>query len=163
MPSLLSLAASFPERNLEPDDVLVVQDSPGGDLFILESGKLAIERDGIAVTILEQPGSLIGEMSVLLGIPSSATVRASGYARVRAIAGARDLLLQDAALSFELAALVAGRLNSTTALLVNLAKEHPGRGEQTLLARILSAIHLPGTDPDETTPSPWGMVGPTGI
>ncbi|HWA18513.1 MAG TPA: cyclic nucleotide-binding domain-containing protein [Devosia sp.] len=163
MPALLSLAKAQPERNLEPGEVLVEQGSPGGDLYILESGRLDIGRDGIAVTTLDQPGSLIGEMSVLLGVPSSATVRASGYARVRVIAGARELLREDAELTFELAALVAARLNSTTALLVSLAREHPGESERSLLGRILSAIHLPGTDPDDPTPSPWGMVGPTGM
>jgi CRP-like cAMP-binding protein len=163
MPALLSLAKAQPERNLEPDEVLVEQGAPGGDLYFLESGRLAIERDGVAVTTLEQAGSLIGEMSVLLGIPSSATVRASGYARVRVLAGARELLRKDADLTFELAVLVAARLNSTTALLVDLARQHPGETEQSLLGRILSAIHLPGTDPDDPVPSPWSMVGPTGM
>jgi CRP-like cAMP-binding protein len=159
MPGLLSLAASSPERNLEPDAILIEQGSPGGDLFVLESGRLGIERDGVVVTILEHPGSLIGEMSVLLGVPASATVRASGYARVRVITGARVLLLRDATLSFELAALVAGRLNNTTALLVHLAKEHPT--EQSLLSRVLAAIHLSGPDPDDA--NPWHKVGPTGM
>jgi hypothetical protein len=82
---------------------------------------------------------------------------------VRVLAGAAEVLRKDAELTFELAALVAARLNSTTALLVDLAREHPGESEQTLLGRILSAIHLPGADPDDPTPSPWSMVGPTGM
>jgi CRP-like cAMP-binding protein len=150
MASLLSLASSQPSRTLEPNETLILQGGPGGDLFVLEDGKLAVERDGVPVTTISAANALVGEMSVLLGTPNSATVRAVDYATVRVIRDARKLLLQDAELSLRLASLVAGRLDSTTALLVELAKEHPGKAEQGLLARILAAVHLSG-DAQPTT------------
>jgi CRP-like cAMP-binding protein len=146
MASLQALASSRPQRAIEPGEVLIAQGGQGGDLFILEQGELAVERDGVPVTTISAPNALVGEMSVLLGTPNSATVRAIGPVTVRTIENARSHLLQDPELTFLLASLVATRLDKTTALLVDLAKEHPGKAEQGLLSRILSALTLQADD-----------------
>ena len=146
MASLQELASSHPTRSLEPGEALISQGGPGGDLFILEAGKLAVERDGVPVATISAQNALVGEMSVLLGLPNSATVRAVDHATVRTIINARSHLMQDPELTFQLASLVAARLDATTALLVDLAKEHPGKTEQGLLARILSALTLQAND-----------------
>lgn len=143
MTSLNPLASAHPTRTLAPHEVLIWQGGPGGDLFILEQGELAVERDGVPVTTISTPNAFIGEMSVLLGSPNSATVRAAGHVTVRVIEDARSRLIDDPALAIELASLVAARLDATTALLVDLAREHPGRTEQSLLARIFSALSVP--------------------
>jgi len=48
MESLLDLAASHPLRTLSPNETLIAQGQPGGDLFVLVSGELSVERDGIS-------------------------------------------------------------------------------------------------------------------
>lgn len=146
MASLLELASSYPARILEPGEVLIHQGDSGGDLFVLETGELVVERNGVTVTTLATRNALVGEMSVLTGTPATATVRSKGVASVRPIEKARDQLLKDAELTFQLASLVAARLGATTALLVELSKEHQGKAEQGLLARLLSAIHLSSAD-----------------
>lgn len=146
MASLLELASSRPARTLFPNEVLIQQGDAGGSLFVLEAGELAVERDGVTVATIASHNALVGEMSVLLGTPASATVRAVGYVTIRTIEDARTHLLADAQLTFQLASLVAGRLGATTALLVELSKEHQGKAEQGLLSRILSAIHLSAAD-----------------
>jgi CRP-like cAMP-binding protein len=143
MTSLNALASQHPSRTLVPSEVLIWQGGPGGDLFILEHGSLSVERDGVAVTTISSPNAFIGEMSVLLGTPSSATVRAAGHVTVRVIEDARSRLIDDPLLTIELASLVATRLDATTALLVDLAKDHPNKTEQSILARIFSALTLP--------------------
>jgi len=148
--------ASDVRRTLEPGDTLITQADPGGDIFILDAGELAVERDGVPITTLSTPNALVGEMSVLLGTPNSATVRAVTYSTVRVIANARSQLMKDPELTFRLASLVAGRLDTTTGLLVDLAKEHAGKAEQNLLARILAAIHLQA---DEATVSRHDLFG----
>jgi CRP-like cAMP-binding protein len=142
MAGLLSFAASQPARDLSPGDLLLVQGAPGGDLFVLEHGKLVVERDGVAIATLSQPNAFVGEMSALLGTPCSATVRADGEVTVRVISNARARLQRDPLLSFEIALLVASRLDATSALLVELKKEHEGKVEQGLLGRLFAAMHL---------------------
>lgn len=146
MASLLDLASSYPARTLEPGEALIQQGGSGGDLYILESGELSVERDGVAITKIATRNALVGEMALLTGTPASATVRASSRATIRTIENAREQLLRDPELSFQLAALVATRLSATTALLVDLSHEHQGKPEHGLIARLISAIHLSSAD-----------------
>jgi CRP-like cAMP-binding protein len=133
MTSLLALTASRPSRTLADGEALLIQGEVGGDLFILLSGKLIVVRDGVNIATLAQPGPLGGEMSVLLGIRCSATVRE--------IRDANALLDSEPGLARRVAALVAGRLDATSALLVELAKQNKGKSEQGLLTRILSTLY----------------------
>ena len=141
MTSLLALTSSRPIRSLAPDEILLVQGEGGGDLFVLESGRLSVERDGVGIAIISTPNTLIGEMSVLLGTRNSATVRAETATRLRVIRDARAILESDPALALQVAALVAGRLDATSALLVNLSQTEKS-AEPSLFKRILSALHV---------------------
>jgi CRP/FNR family cyclic AMP-dependent transcriptional regulator len=102
-----------------------------------------VVRDGVNIASIAQPGTLVGEMSVLLGIRNSATVRAERETKVRVIRDANKLLESEPGLALRVAALVAGRLDATSALLVELAKQNKGKSEQGLLSRILSTLYSP--------------------
>lgn len=143
MQDLLELAASRPERKLAAGEVLITQGASGGDLFVLEEGLLAIERDGVKIASVSTRGALLGEMAVLLGKATTATVRAERPTRVRVIAGAQQALAGDPQLTLRVAQLVAGRLDATSAFLVQLTKKHSSQAEQSLLKGIISALHLP--------------------
>lgn len=143
MTSLASLAASQPVRTLAPGEALLVEGEMGGKLYVLESGRLTVERGGVTLATISQPDALVGEMSVLLGTRYSATVRAEGEARVRTIYDAEEHLLHNPELLFRVAALLAARLEATSALLVELSKQNPGKSERGLLASILSALTAP--------------------
>lgn len=141
MESLLTLAASHPSRTFVAGEILIGQGYQGGDLFILESGQLAVERDGVRIATIATPGSLIGEMSVVLGTANSATVQAEKPTTVRVIRNARQYLKTDPELTFRIAWLMANRLDATSAYLVQLTKDHAGKPEGGLLGRILSSLN----------------------
>ena len=141
MESLLTLAASHPSRTFGAGELLIGQGYQGGDLFILESGQLAVERDGVRIATIATPGSLIGEMSVVLGTANSATVQAEKPTTVRVIRNARQYLKTDPELTFRIAWLMANRLDATSAYLVQLTKDHAGKPEGGLLGRILSSLN----------------------
>ena len=149
MTSLLELTAGRPSRTLAPGEALVVQGETGGHLFVLESGELVVERDGVKLATISQPGTPIGEMSILLGTRNSATVRAETATQVKVVDDARAHLAQDNALTLRLAELVAGRLNATSALVVELSKQRQ-KGD-SVLSRIFAALHLPADDTGYTT------------
>ena len=146
MERLTEQGVSQPLRQLAAGEVLLSQGDAGGDLFVLERGQLLVERDGVNLATISTPGALIGEMSVVLGTPNSANVRAGAPTTVRVIADARTYLEQDQALTFRIAWLMASRLDATSAYLVELSKQHSGKAEQNLLGKILSALHLQGDD-----------------
>lgn len=141
MESLLTLAASHPSRTYAAGEILIGQGYQGGDLFILESGQLVVERDGVRIATIATPGSLIGEMSVVLGTANSATVQAERPTTVRVIRDARQYLKTDPELTFRIAWLMANRLDATSAYLVQLTKDHAGKPEGGLLGRILSSLN----------------------
>jgi len=147
MTSLQELTATRPTRSLADQEILLAQGEGGGDFYILLSGKLAVVRDGVSIATIDQPGTLVGEMSVLRGTPYSATVRAEGAAKVRVIRDANALLDSEPGLARRVAALVAGRLDATSALLVELANQNKNKAsEQGMLKRILATLYAPAGD-----------------
>ena len=141
MPSLAALAVSLPLETLTPGTHLTTEGTSSGHLYILESGTLTLQREGIALATIDEPGAIIGEMAVLLGIPHSATVIAKDAARVRVVNDALDTLSQNAEFALHLATIACARLNATSALLVELKGRAAGKAkEQALMSRILMAL-----------------------
>jgi CRP/FNR family cyclic AMP-dependent transcriptional regulator len=139
--SLLKLTFSAPTQALAKGDVLVDQGKAGRDLYVLESGRLVVERDGVVIATIEEPNSTIGEMSVLLGTKYSATVRADRSSTVRVVRDAMRVLERQPELALQLAMTVCRRLDATSALLVELSQESAGKAnEQSLLKRIFSSL-----------------------
>ncbi len=141
MASLLTLTFSAPTQQLAKGEVLVTQGDRGGDLYVLESGRLIVERDGVDIAAIEAPDSLIGEMAVLLGKAHTATVRADRDSRVRIIADARHLLERQPGIALQVATLLCARLDATSALVAELshapADKPVGQG---LFGRLRSAL-----------------------
>ncbi len=140
MTSLFLLTYSAPALELDKGDILIRQGESDGNLYVLESGVLAVERDGVRIATIDQFDSLIGEMSLLLGKPHSATVRAEGKARVRVVKDAMLVLERHPMITLRLATLICQRLDSTSALLAGLSHEPGVRVEQGLIARLRSSL-----------------------
>jgi CRP-like cAMP-binding protein len=141
MASLLTLLKTQPARELAPGEALIVAGEPGdGTLYVLDSGRLVVARDGVDIATIDTPGALVGEMSVLLGTPSSATVRAEAPSTVRVIENAISFLERTPIVALHVATLACERLDRTSALVVELRRQAEGRAEQSVLARIVSAL-----------------------
>jgi CRP-like cAMP-binding protein len=159
MENSVASAASYTTIRLAPGEVLISQGEPGGSLYVLEEGELAVERDGVEIASINRPYAVVGEMSVVLGTPTSATVRAGRESRVRVFADARSTLSHDADFAFRMAYLMASRLDATSALLVEHRRTHGDRPEPDLVGRLFKALHLP-TDTAKPAPAaPDDMFG----
>lgn len=147
MASLLTLTYSSPTLDVAKGEELVTQGTPGRDLYVLESGKFTVERDGVEIATIERSDSMIGEMSVLLGRPHSATVRADRDSKVRVIRDAMRILEKHPELALRIAQLQSQRLDATSALLVHLNHETVDKpSERSLIGRIFSTLMAPGRD-----------------
>ena len=140
MTSLLLLTYSAPTIELDKGDVLISQGESDGNLYVLDSGVLAVERDGVRIATIDQFDSLIGEMSLLLGKPHSATVRAEGKARVRVVKDAMVVLERHPLITLRLATLLCQRLDSTSALLAGLSHEPDAKVEHGLISRLRESL-----------------------
>jgi len=97
--------------------VLIPEGGKLNTMFVLRSGELEVVRDNIVVTTIRQPGTIFGEMSVLLDSPHSATVRAVTSVGVYVIPDAVHVLEQRPHLLLQIARLLAKRVSNTTAAL----------------------------------------------
>jgi CRP/FNR family transcriptional regulator, cyclic AMP receptor protein len=127
MAGLLEIAAGFPRRNLAEGEVLLTDGGIVDALYVLVSGALRVEKGGVAVAALAQPGACVGEMSLLLGIPATADVVAVTASEVAVVDDARAMLdaeQQSGSLTLELARMLAGRLQVMTTYLVDLKHQY---------------------------------------
>ena len=138
MTSLLLLTYAAPTLELAKGDILIDQGRKDGKLYVLDSGVLAVERDGVKIATIDQFDSLIGEMSLLLDKPHSATVRAETEARVRVVDDAMLVLERQPMITLRLATLLCQRLDTTSALLAEAT--HGADKEESLIDRLRSAL-----------------------
>src|SRR5271165_1190924 len=83
-PILAHLSAGFVEKELAPGDVLMREGDDADSVYVVLDGKLDayLERDERAVLNQLGPGSIVGEVALLVGGKRSATVRAVEPTRV---------------------------------------------------------------------------------
>ena len=102
---------------IAPGMTLIEQGGKTGQLYVLKEGQLEVLRDGKHVSTIKTPGAVVGEMSVLLDVPQSATVRAITEVEYFVIDKAIDILNSHPDWLLQIARLLAQRVNATTALL----------------------------------------------
>jgi CRP-like cAMP-binding protein len=95
-----------------PQEVVFFEDDTTSEMYILLSGKVEILKDGKRIAVVEEEGSYLGELSTLLGIPRSATVRTMSSCQFVVVDSDKvmDFLASSPALGLKLARMLADRL-----------------------------------------------------
>jgi CRP/FNR family cyclic AMP-dependent transcriptional regulator len=101
----------------------ILQEGKPGSLFILAEGTVEILKGDFRVNVVDEPGSIFGEVSALLGIPPMATVRALERSRLFVAEDGLAFLSSRTDLALAVARLLARRLNSVTTYLADLKKQ----------------------------------------
>jgi CRP/FNR family cyclic AMP-dependent transcriptional regulator len=101
------------EVDFPAERAVVRQGDPGNGMFIVESGRLRVVRDGIAVATLG-PGEWVGELSVIDGHPRTASAVTEEPTRCLAIStwDAERLIEQRPDIALSLLRQLAGRLRA---------------------------------------------------
>lgn len=123
MPTILSYCGGQKRQAFAASEVLLEEGRTSGRLYVLCEGTLEVVRGETQVTVVTEPGSVFGEMSILLGVPHTASVRAltAGYAYV--FDNADAFLRSNPEIAFLIARLLATRLNAATTYLVDLKRQ----------------------------------------
>jgi CRP/FNR family transcriptional regulator, cyclic AMP receptor protein len=138
--AILEAAAGLPVTVLGPRGVLVAGGASTGKLYVLKSGDLEIVREGSVVASFGEPGDVVGEMSVLLEKPHTATVRSRMGAEVHVVDDPVAFLDTHPAVSRHIARSLAQRLEKTTALLIDLRAQMKDRQDHELADRIFALL-----------------------
>jgi CRP-like cAMP-binding protein len=72
---IASIAAVAQQHEYAPGQIIVTQGTPGQAFYMITSGRVSIERDGVSLGMFGI-GDFFGEMSLLDSAPRSATIRA---------------------------------------------------------------------------------------
>ena len=137
---ILTAVQNYPVTVVGPRGVLVQEGQKTGRLYVLKSGDLEIVRDGSLVASIGEAGAIIGEMSVLLDQPHSATVRSRQGAEVHAIDDPHSFLDAHPRVARQIASLLAVRLQKTTALLVDMRQQAKEREDHVMLDKIFALL-----------------------
>lgn len=144
----------MPATAFEPEQLILEQGARDGRLYFLVDGAVVILRDGVRVAIIDTPGAMFGEMSVLRGVPHSASVKAVADCSFYVVENARVWLNERPDVGLYIASILADRLAHTTAVLVEAeaAQRRQGAAQKGLVARVFGA--LAGHPPTPPAPPP---------
>jgi CRP/FNR family transcriptional regulator, cyclic AMP receptor protein len=138
---LLALCADLPVVSVPAGVVLVEAGDMTARMYVLASGAVTIERDGVAFARIDNPGAIFGEMSVVLDQPASATVRAGSDVEVRVIDDPQEFLIARPGVAFAVLRMTAARLDGLTRYLVDVKQQFADQeGHLGMVGQILDTL-----------------------
>ena len=137
---MLALSAHLPEVEFAAGEAVVREGGPGGSIWILVSGTLRVLKGDIQVNTINNPGALIGEMSVLQGTNHGATVEATAPSTLRHAADGHDLLESDPAITKIVALGLAERLAFATTYLADLTRQYADVPGLSMVSDVLGRL-----------------------
>jgi CRP/FNR family transcriptional regulator, cyclic AMP receptor protein len=140
MKDMLSVSSDLPERVFEVGEVVVREGEAGDGIWVLVSGALQVSKGGALVNTINRPGSLVGEISVLLDVPFSATVRATERSVLRHAGDGHALLSRDPDITMMVAKGLAERLNFVTTYLADLKLQYGDAPGLTMVSKVLQRL-----------------------
>jgi CRP/FNR family transcriptional regulator, cyclic AMP receptor protein len=147
-PTILDLCRELPIATFEPGDVLLAEGKTSGRLYVLIDGAVEITKGDFQVNVVSDPGGILGDMSVLLDLPHTATVRALSHATAYVSEGGDAFLRSHKEIAYVLARMLAHRLNGVTGYLVDLKRQFQDEDSHLgIVDEILEAlVHQQGPD-----------------
>ena len=145
MRAVLDYCSGGTERQVKAGAVVVTEGGTTGHLYVLMQGKLEVLKGEMVVATVTEPGAVLGEMSVLLGQPHTATVRASTDSVIYEFEDAASFLKQQPGIALLIAKMLAQRLNVANTYLADLKRQYAGHGTHlAMVGEVLqSMINLP--------------------
>jgi CRP-like cAMP-binding protein len=124
MDAFSELATDLPRRAVDTGELLLEEGAIPGRLFVLLEGSLRIEKDGMPIAMIREPGSCVGEISLLLSVPATADVVAAEPSAVAVVDDAASMLQEHPNLALALAQLLATRVQHMTTYLADLQHQY---------------------------------------
>src|SRR5579871_1562684 len=107
MASLVDKCDPALKRSFAKGTILLPEGQNTGRLYVLAAGSVEVLRGDTQVAAVSDAGAVFGEMSVLLGTPHTATVRALTDCEAFEYQNAEAFMSSDPAITFAIARLLA--------------------------------------------------------
>src|SRR5664279_3935141 len=128
MRAVLDYCTGGIQRNISAGTIVIHEGGTSGHLYVLIEGRLEVLKGDTVVASIGEPGAVLGEMSVLLDQPHTATVRAAADSTIYEINDAASFLRDQPAVALLVARLLAQRLNVATTYLADIMHQYAGHG-----------------------------------
>lgn len=138
--SILKSFGKSPAKIFAEGSLLITEGGKPGALYVLESGEVEVIRHGIVVATIAEPGAIIGEMSLLLEAPHSASVRAKTAVMAHVVDNAAQALKSRPELTYKVAQILAKRLGATTAFLVESREKLENTADLEFLEKVYDLL-----------------------
>jgi len=151
MGTILDYCTDGTQRQVKAGTLIVTEGGTSGHLYVLMDGKVEVIKGDTVVATIAEPGAVLGEMSVLLDQPHTATVRACSDSIIYEFEDAASFLKQQPGVALLIARMLAQRLNVANTYLADLKRQYAGHGTHlAMVGEVLqSMINLP---PSEVSP-----------
>ena len=114
MSKLLELVGDVPVVHFATGEVVIKEGVPFGDLYLLKEGEVEVIRDQLSIGRISKEGSVLGEISVLLGEPATAKVVALTPCTFAVVKDAAAVVAGSHEITLEIARNLARRLSWMT-------------------------------------------------
>lgn len=159
MRTILSFCQDLPEVTFGPGEVLLAERERVGVLYILIEGEVEVLKEDFQISTVSEPGAIFGEISVLLDIPHTATVKALTTSRMYVVQRASEFLQSQTDITYQLARLLAQRLHGVTTYLADLKRQFEDQENHLGMVDVVleTLVHqqdeecIPGSDRDPDT------------
>lgn len=142
---------SLPEKEIESRNIILNEGEKSGLIYILIEGEVEILKRDLTITRVNEPGSILGEISALLDIPHMATVKTVVPCRFYKVENPLDFLRNNTEICFPLAVMLARRLHGVTNNLVDLKEQFRDNSDHfgvSMMDEILvTLVNQQGEDP----------------
>ena len=113
------------EKDYQTGEVICNEGDEGDYIYILKKGKLGVYKDDNLVSEYEKPGTILGEMSIILGEERTATIKALSPSTVSVIRiTLMDMVRNFPAFTVKILQVLASRLKDTTDVLTHNLVDH---------------------------------------
>jgi len=127
--SILAICRDLEQVSFSPGAPLLTRGTQSGNLFILISGTLEVAYEDTVIARITEPGSIVGELSVLLDVPHQADVRAATDAVCHVTHGGRAFFKERPDLALLVAELLARRLKGMLGYLADIKAQYADRDD----------------------------------
>ena len=136
----------------------MAQGDQHGLLLVLIEGAVEVLKDDVRVARSREPGSLFGELSLLLDVPHTATVRTTEPSTFYVLPDPKAHLRENPDAALQLCKVLARRIDALNRYLVDIKHQFQDQdGHLGMIGDVLDALmhHQPKAWPkDGTTPQP---------
>jgi CRP/FNR family cyclic AMP-dependent transcriptional regulator len=156
MREILEDCEALPEESVGADKVILAEGEKSGLIFILIEGDVEILKRDLSITRITDPGAILGDISALLDIPHTATVKTVTPCRFYKVENQSDFLRTNTEICYPLAVMLARRLHSVTNYLADIKEQYKDHDDHFgMMDEILETLvnqqgeeQAPGSDRD---------------